>query len=121
MAKNSLGHGHTSKVHFIQRCTPYIRPIIHKTSLDIGWSKDENSQKNPGNFSEQGSAIQGGLWSDIGHRPNPMVFDPLCKHFGTHQIVVSVGPMGMEIGGAKPFGLVDISEQSLVQMIEYHV
>jgi hypothetical protein len=50
-----------------------------------------------------------------------MVFDPLCKLFGTHQIVVPVGPMDMEIGGVKSFDLVDISEQSLVQMIEYHV
>lgn len=66
-------------------------------------------------------ALDHGLWSDIGHRPNPMVFDPLCKLFGTHQIVVPVGPMDMEIGGVKSFDLVDISEQSLVQMIEYHV
>jgi hypothetical protein len=62
-----------------------------------------------------------GLWSDIGHHPNLMAFDPFCELFGTHQIVVPVGPMGMGIEGVKPFGLVEISEQSLVQMIEYHV
>jgi hypothetical protein len=50
-----------------------------------------------------------------------MAFDPFCELFGTHQIVVPVGPMGMGIEGVKPFGLVEISEQSLVQMIEYHV